>query len=380
MSINNWRLWVGIGVSLLFIVYLAVSLEGCNPIKIGFQGWTLSLEAGTFDECGLIETLKSADYRYAIPAAVIYFIAVFIRSARWQYVLSPLRAIPIRRLYPVVVIGHAGNNVLPAHMGELIRAYYLAQRERFSGSAALATIGVERVYDGITLLALAALSVLLLLLAGEFTGIGDFSQSAIVITAVGVAAVFFSGFVVVTLLAVAPGAARLLYRLSELLPTRFRSQARELIRSFIEGLTILSTPKQHFMLALRTLPVWLGEAAVYLTIAYSFNIQGHFDSAIAFVFAIILVTATSNLASAFPFAIGGIGPFELISQLTLVVLGVPQEVALSYALVAHLVALWLPVNLAGLALMLKHNLSLKQLTVPAEYADPVEPAEPARGV
>ena len=358
MSINNWRLWVGIGVSALFILFLLLSIDGAK----------------------LWQVMRAADYRYAIPAAVIYFIAVFIRSARWQYVLSPLRAIPIRRLYPVVVIGHAGNNVLPAHMGELIRAYYLAQRERFSGSAALATIGVERVYDGLTLLALAALSVLLLLLAGEFTGIGDLSQSDIIITAAGVAAVFFSGFVVVTLLAVAPGATRLLYRLSDLLPARFRAQARELIRSFIEGLTILSTPKQHFMLALRTLPVWLGEAAVYLTIAYSFNIQNYFDTTAAFVFAIILVTATSNLASAFPFAIGGIGPFEFISQMTLEVLGVPREVALSYALVAHLVALWLPVNLAGLALMLKHNLSLKQLTVPAEYSDPVEPSQPARGV
>ena len=35
--------------------------------------------------------------------------------------------------------------------------------------------------------------------------------------------------------------------------------------------------------------------------------------------------------------------------------------AASYALVVHLLALWLPVNLAGLALMWRENLSLKQL-------------------
>lgn len=357
MSINNWRLWVGIAVSALFILFLLLSIDSAE----------------------LWEVVRKADYRYAIPAAAIYFIAVLFRSARWRYVLSPLRSIPVRRLYPVVVIGHAGNNVLPAHMGELIRAYYLAQRERFSGSAALATIGVERIYDGLTLLALAALSVVLLLLAGEFTGIGDLSRSAIIITAVGVAAIFVLGLVIITLLAVVPGASRLIYRLVNCLPPRFRPQARELVRSFIEGLTILSTPKQHLMLALRTLPVWLGESAVYLTIAYSFGIQNYFDTTAAFVFATILVTATSNLASAFPFAIGSIGPFEFISQLTLIALGVPAEVALSYALVAHLVALWLPVNLAGLALMLKHNLSLKQLTAPADYLDPVEPSQPARG-
>ena len=358
MSINNWRLWVGLGVSALFIGFLLLSIDGEK----------------------LWSVMREADYRYAVPAAVIYFIAVFFRSARWQYVLSPLRALPIRRLYPVVVIGHAGNNVLPAHMGELVRAYYLAQRERFSGSAALATIGVERVYDGLTLLALGAAAVMLLLAAGQFTGIGEVSRGAIVITAGGVAAVFSLGLLVITLLAVVPGAARLIYRLVDRLPARFRPQAREMVSSFLEGLRILSTPRQHLLLALRTLPVWLGEAAVYLTIAYSFGIQNHFDSGLAFVFAILLVTATSNLASAFPFAIGAIGPFEFISQLTLIVLGVPAEVALSYALVTHLVALWLPVNLAGLALMLKHNLSLKQLTAETEWGQAGEPAEPARGM
>lgn len=357
MSINNWRLWVGIGVSALFIGFLLLSIDGDK----------------------LWAVMREADYRYALPAAVIYFIAVFFRSARWRYALSPLRSIPIRRLYPVVVIGHAGNNVLPAHMGELIRAYYLAQRERFSGSAALATIGVERIYDGLTLLALAAASVLLLLAAGQFTGIGEVSPSAIGVTAGGVAAVFTLGLVVITALAVVPGAARLIYRWVDRLPSRLRPRAREAVGSFLEGLSILSTPRQHFLLALRTLPVWLGEAAVYLTIAYSFGIQNYFDSGLAFVFAIILVTATSNLASAFPFAIGSIGPFEFISQLTLIVLGVPAEVALSYALVAHLVALWLPVNLAGLALMVKHNFSLKQLTAETEWGGPAESAKPAQG-
>ena len=61
---------------------------------------------------------------------------------------------PVTRLYPVVIIGYMSNNLLPARLGELVRSYYLAQREGVSGSSALATIAVERVYDGVTLLAL----------------------------------------------------------------------------------------------------------------------------------------------------------------------------------------------------------------------------------
>ena len=348
MTINNWRLWVGLGVSALFLVFLI---------------WSIDTEK-------LIKALREANYLYVIPAVVIYFIVVYFRASRWRYILSPLRSFPVRRLYPVVVIGYAANNVLPARIGELVRAYYLSQRERFSGSTALATIGVERIYDGMTLLAFGVLSALLLLLLGEFDSAGDACRNTVRVScqtaalaisgAAGV--VFCTGFAVVTLLAVNQRAGRLIYRILGLLPSRLRRRAWRLARSFILGLSVLNSPKRHLALALRSLPVWLGEGAVYLTVAYSFGIDGYFDSLAGFVFAIMLVTTTSNLANAFPAAIGAIGPFEFIAELTLISLGVDKEVALSYALVAHLLALWLPVNLVGLALMWKQNLSLKQLT------------------
>jgi uncharacterized protein (TIRG00374 family) len=58
----------------------------------------------------------------------------------------------MRRLFPVVVIGYMGNNVYPARAGEVIRAYVLRRREGVSISASLATIIVERVFDGLVML------------------------------------------------------------------------------------------------------------------------------------------------------------------------------------------------------------------------------------
>ena len=100
---------------------------------------------------------------------------------------------------------------------------------------------------------------------------------------------------------------------------------------------------------------------MYFLIAYSFNLDAHFGSIGILVLAAALLTATSNLATAVPSAIGGIGPFEVVAQQTLVALGVGASVAAAYAGFVHLVALWLPVNLVGLALLWKQNLSLKQL-------------------
>jgi hypothetical protein len=64
-----------------------------------------------------------------------------------------------------------------------------------------------------------------------------------------------------------------------------------------------------------------------------------------------------------------------VAQQTLVALGVGASVAGIYAGFLHIVALWLPVNLVGLVLLWKHNLSLKRLAeVPAAAAP-----GPARG-
>ena len=344
MTLTNWRLWLGLAVSTVFLVFLV---------------WTIELD-------DLFRALQEANYLYVAPAVAVYFVGVYFRALRWRYILSPLRAIPALRLYPVVVIGYAANNVLPARAGELVRAYYMAQREQFSGSTALATIGVERIYDGLTLFIIGAASALALLLLGVFGEAGVLYRDAVFALAALIAAVLVVGLAVITFIAVSSRTMQVIDRCLVLVPAQFRPRARDLAGKFVEGLSILSSPKQHGMMFLLSLPVWLGEILVYLTIAYSFGIDGYFTNFGAFFLAIVLVTATSNLSTAFPLSIGGIGPFELIAQQTLSVMGVDAAVAASYALVTHLLALWLPVNLAGLALMWRENLSLKQLTATAE--------------
>ena len=88
--------------------------------------------------------------------------------------------------------------------------------------------------------------------------------------------------------------------------------------------------------------------------------------------AVTLVTVTSNLITAIPASIGGIGAFEVVAQQTLVGLGVHAATAASYSVAVHLLALWLPVNLAGLGLLLWHNTSLRSLaSLPESDAKPV---------
>ena len=151
MNINNWQLWLGLGVSIFSLLLLAYNV---NLTEIA-------------------TSLAEANYLYAVPAVGIYFLAVYFRAIRWRFLLSPLASLPVNRLYPVVIIGYMANNLMPARLGELVRSYYLARREKVSGSSALATIAIERVYDGVPLLAFAAISAPVLLLLGKFDATGE---------------------------------------------------------------------------------------------------------------------------------------------------------------------------------------------------------------
>ena len=322
------------------------------------------------------DALGDANYFYVVPAIAIYFVAVYFRAVRWRYLLTPLKVVPVSRLYPVVVIGYMANNLLPARIGELVRTYYLAQREKVNAGSALATVAVERVYDGLTLLSWAAVAGPVLLLLGEFDGTGDASRTTWVVLSVLTVTLFAGALIFFTCLAVIPRATEVLDRLLGIVPARFQPTARQLAYTFVQGLSILNSPGKHLGLFLLSLPVWALEASMYFLISYSFGIDDHFGSVGVLVLVVILVTATSNLATSVPSSIGGIGPFEVVAQQTLIALGVGGSLAGAYAGFLHLVTLWLPVNLAGLALLWKQNLSLRRLVGGPQMVTPVfQPAD-----
>ena len=338
---GNWRFWAGVLVSVV----------------------VLGLLLFLVDRRELAEALLTANYLYLAPAIVLYFVGQWFRALRWQYLLSPIARISTRRLYPVIIIGYMANNVLPARLGELVRAVYLSQREKeVSVPASIATLSVERLYDGLTLLAMGAFAAPILLAAGLFDQANLAYQSTAIVLMIGVITSFAAALVVLTALATSRRAVDWLVAATIILPVRFRTLAVDVIHGFVEGLASLNSPRKHAVLFLGSLPVWLAEAGVYLIVAYSFNLDAWFGSFWLLAAAILLVTVTSNLITAIPASIGGIGPFEVVAQQTLVALGIGAAAAAAYTVAVHLVALWLPVNIAGLVLLFWHNLSLRRLT------------------
>lgn len=355
--LRNWRFWAGLLVSVVALALLVISVDRA-------QLWT---------------ALQSANYLYLIPAVALYFVGQWLRAWRWQYLLSPIADIPVGRLFVVVNIGYLANNVLPARLGELVRAVYLAQREKaVSAPASVATLSVERLYDGLTLLAIAAVAAPALLAAGWFDGAGPAFRTTAILMAVVVTLSFTAALAAFTTLAVNRRAADWLLGITRILPARFRQTGTTIILGFLEGLATLTSPRKHAVVFATSLPVWLAEAGVFLIIAYSFNLHTEFANAHTLApagmvaIAIMLVLVTSNLITALPATVGGIGAFEVVAAFTLIGMGVNEETAAAYSVAVHLLALWLPVNIVGLTLLLWHNVSLRGLTA-------LPPSEPTAG-
>ena len=105
--LKRWQFWLGAGISALFLV---IALRNLRLDDV----WG---------------AMREARYAWIVPGVAVYFFGVWARTWRWDYLLRPMKRIPLRQLFPVVVIGYMGNNVYPARAGEVIRAYVLRKRE-----------------------------------------------------------------------------------------------------------------------------------------------------------------------------------------------------------------------------------------------------------
>ncbi len=314
----SWKVWLGVLVSAVFFAWF---LQG---LSLG-QVW---------------HDLAEAQYWYLIPGVGVYFMAVWARTWRWQHLLRPMADLPLRRLFPIVVIGYMGNNVYPARAGEVIRSYVLLRNARVPVSASLATVFVERVFDGLVMLLFVFVTVPFIDLPGWL----NFVVVAATLAFIGALAVLMAA-------AVWPGWFLRLYDCleSHLVPSRWRGRLRGILEMFFTGLSALRHPRQIAMVFLTSTVIWLTETTKYWILMHGFPFEVPF-------LVLMLMTAVVNLAITIPSAPGYVGTFDAPGIKVLTTFGVPESVAAGYTLVLH-AALLLPITLLGFYYMWRESVS-----------------------
>lgn len=314
-STFRWQFWLGIGISVVFL-YLVLR----------------NMHFGDF-----WQQVRQADYIWLLPGIGVYFLAVWARAWRWHYLLRPLKAVPTRTMFPIVAIGYMGNNVYPARAGEVLRAVILKRKEGVAVSASLATIIVERIFDGVVMLAFIFVNL------GELAEIGGGLVAGLSIQQIAFwgSLLFLGALAAFLLAAMLPSATQRLlsWFTARLVPERFRARVLEVGNRFLGGLEALRSPFEVLMVFISSLVIWLLETGKYWFVMHAFNFEVSF-------FALMLMNGVVNLATTIPSAPGYIGTFDAPGIAILEAYGVPKEVATSYTFVLH-IALWLPITLLG---------------------------------
>ena len=310
----------------------------------------------------LVNALAGANYIYVIPGIVVYFASIYLRSYRWRYLLYPFAKTETIRLYPVVSVGYAANNLLPLRIGELARSYYLAKREPIRASTGLATILTERIFDGLTLLLVVALVAIFIPLNGFVVNLSMEMQipTWFLITSATLPFIFAFSLVIASSL-LPESLNRIISTLATLLPSRAEKSIKGISLRFLQGFIGLHRPSRLVAIFALSIPVWLTEAVVYFIIAMGFGLNEQFDTVLFMVAGLLLVTSISNLATSVPSSPGSVGAFELLATVTLVFLGIKPDIAAAYAIVLHLTLL-IPITCFGLLMILREGLTLGQLT------------------
>ncbi len=173
---------------------------------------------------------RAADPRYLAAYLAILVASHFLRAARWSLLLEPSARIPFARVNAVSAVGFMATLILPLRLGELVRPALVADPHEVPLPAALSTVIVERVVDGLFSA---------LVLVGTLPFLPSTAPGVALLRAGGWAVFFaFAGAVAFLAIAAANGAAaiRFAHRALDPLSPRVAARVSAVATTFVEGL------------------------------------------------------------------------------------------------------------------------------------------------
>jgi len=296
------------------------------------------------------EALAGASLTPIVLGVVLATATFLVRLERWRVLLRASDGNPLARapLWHAVAIGFMGNNVLPFRMGELMRCYAVTRLTGARFTAALSSVAVERVFDGLTVVAL--------LVVGLFTaGLPpDVEVAGVAVSRIAaVSGLIMSAALVAGLLVVGfPVHAERLVR--RLVPSNdLADRIVGMVEGIRHGLGVLRSPSRAMQVVAWSLVLWLLNAAAFWTMFAAFDIPVNFAGA-------LVLQGVVVFGIAVPSTPGYVGVFEAAIKAVLLVFGIDGDRAIAYAVTYH-VTTFLPIVALGGWSLLRTSLHLGEL-------------------
>jgi hypothetical protein len=242
------------------------------------------------------------------------------------------------------MLGVMANNLLPARLGEFVRAYMAGKDAGIREAGVLSSIVVERTLDVFWLFA--------------------FLSTAFVFPFEATWPVRLAGLTFCVLLGASAficfsiWKGRQLSRWLVSLPLgkktgRLQGWLTNHFEAFLQVMSATGSLKSVLQFLAYSMACWIVWAGFLLCILFSFNIEIPFTG-------LFLLTGIINLAVLIPSAPGYIGPYQFACIMGLGLFGIPKEEALAFSLALH--ASWyIPSTLVGMIFLVRLGLSFSQI-------------------
>ncbi len=310
---------------------LAVALHGVGPADLKRE-------------------LAEVAWHLALAISAVSFLSGVARAWRWKIALDSFSSLSFKNVCSAFMAGLFGLNVIPARVGEYLRVYVLGKSSSLSQSSILATVVFERILDGLTILTI-FLVAMMTRSADESGRLGGFIRKEFLLL---IPAIFFLclGF----LHDVWRRPARWAGWIGRFAPLLGSAGARlpGMMERFSKGLVIFSDLGRLARYITWSFASWLLAALYFYLNFLILDIDLGFSEA-------IVVLAVTVVGVMLPAAPGFVGTYHAFCKGTLVILGVDEAAALTFAVVTH--ALPFALNtLAGFVCVLRENVRLAELS------------------
>jgi len=318
-------------------------------------------------------SLRTANFLWLVPHVVMLQCVHWLRALRWGSLLSGLERVRFRALNASTAVGNMLLVLLPLRLGEFARPVLISRRSSIRASAALTSVVLERVIDGVAIA---------LLLEGTLWWLGDSTEtlrylrwgSHLMLAA-------FLGLWGLLLLAywqraLAVGWVR---RGLGWLSPALAERVAGLMDSFVGAVRQVSGLRQFVSTALYTVVLWVINGLAILVLAYAFDCSGETGSCTPLrldAFQSFVVLGVTVLGGMIPAAPGMAGTFQAGVRVSLS-LFVPPAVltgtGLAFANVMWLATVLHQVGL-GLLTLARGTVSLDEMLSTTMPPPPESPA------
>lgn len=318
-------------------------------LGLGISGGAIYYLTQKVDFRASFQQLGEVEWYWPLIMISVYLSTYVLRGFRWKRMLKNFPGIPYKTLFNSIMVGFAGNNLIPARGGELLRMEFFNRQTSINRVTALSSVFAERVLDGISLV------LILMVTTWASRGIVEQSpeQEASLWIISGIFAVAIGGLIFLRI--AGPWMVSLLQKQSH----KMFGVLAGIVEKIYEATDFVRLDVNFLSVLALSLLIWSIEGSMFVLGIYAFGLD------VPLILAGYLMLTYVNFALLVPSSPGYVGVFQWATIYALGLFGVGETSATAVSVLIHLCQ-FLPVTIWGVAIILRHSIALFSSSAPPE--------------